>query len=160
MTELVYERTPENCVAPKIRVKPFPEYYDIRTELSLVPTTTMDISCMVILTSTVNYSSNQRYLGSRPQGSVLVTMLILDPSLKAQCERRHVNGLDSWTEVRTPNWYWPPEFEENCLLSILTSMLLTGDKRIQSTNIIKDNKKEIVHFPHGVGPSMKGADTG
>ena len=45
-------------------------------------------------------------------------------------------------------------------MSIKTSMLLAGDKRIQLTNIIKDDKKDIVHFLHGVGPSMKGADIG
>ena len=69
-TELVYERTPEDCVAPKIWVKPVSEYYDVRTELDLVPTTKMEISSMITLKSSVNYSSHQRHLGSQPQGSV------------------------------------------------------------------------------------------
>ena len=51
-------------------MKPCPEYYDVRTELESIPTATMEVSYMVILTSPVNYSSHQRHPGSQPQGPV------------------------------------------------------------------------------------------
>ena len=126
---------------PKIWMKPCPEYYDVRTELELVPTTTMERSSMITLTSSVNYSSHQRHLGSQPKGSVRGTDWV-------------INGRED-TELTLAS-----RVGENYLLSITTSMLLAGDKRIQLTNIIKYDKKDIVHFLHGVGPSMKGADIG
>ena len=92
---VVYERTPEDCVAPKIWVKPFSEYYDVRTELNLVPTTTMEISCMITLTSSVNYSSHQRHLSSQPQGSVRGT----DWVCKRKRGHRTYTGLQSWGEL-------------------------------------------------------------
>ena len=68
---------------------------------------------MVILTSSVNYSSHQRHLGSQPQGPVRGT----DWDCKQRRGHRTDTGLQSWGELS---------------LEHLTSMLLTwGQKNLK-----------------------------
>ena len=97
---------------PKIWMKPCPEYYDVRTELELIPATTLERSSIISLTSSANYSSHQRHLWSQPKGSVRGTDWV-------------INGRED-TELILAS-----RVGENCLLSIWHQCCSPGDKRIQ-----------------------------
>ena len=102
-----------------------PEYYDVRTELELVPTTTLERSSIISLTSSVNYSSHQRHLY---------------PSLKAQYEGwiGIVNRGEDTEQILASR------VRENCLLSIDINFA----RLVAKESIYREEEDTDVNTPH------------